>query len=112
MPETNSPTQRLGYCVAAAHAPHPSARLHRGQLLELRSCVAEILIEIRREDGEIAGVAGIARKAALNAAIVVVANAIELLRISDRQAAQKNSLHQREDRGVGADAKRQRQDRR
>ena len=84
--------------------------LHRGQLLELRRCGFQVLIKVVREDGEVAGIACVARESAFDAAIVVVADAIELRRICNRQRAQQDALHQREDGGVGADTQGQRDD--
>jgi Skp family chaperone for outer membrane proteins len=60
---------------------------------------------------EVAGVAGVAGETAFDAAIVVVADAVELRGIGDRKRAQQDALDQREDGRVGADAERQRDDR-
>ncbi len=54
-------------------------------------------------------VAGVLGKSAFDAAIVVVADAIELRGVGNRQRAQQDAVHQREDGGVGADAQRQRE---
>jgi len=46
---------------------------------------------------------------ALDAAVVAVADAIEALRVGDRERAQHDRVDQREDRGRAADAERERQ---
>ncbi len=71
-----------------------------------------MLKKVVGEDGEIAGVSGVAWKPALYAAIVGVADAVEPCGIGHRQRAQKDALHQREDGRVGADAQSQCNDRR
>ena len=102
--------QRLCQRIAAAYAPMPLASLYRSQLLELRRGTLEMLVKIIREDGKIAIGSGVARETAIHAAIVGVANAVELSWIGHRQRAQQDSVNQREDGRVGADAEGQRED--
>lgn len=52
----------------------------------------------------------LADEAAVDAAIVGVADSVKLLRITDRKRLQQNSLHQGEDCCVCANAERQRDD--
>ena len=100
--------QRLAHSVAAAHAIGVAPRLYRGQLLKLRRRLLQMQIKVIGIDIEVALVVHVA---ALDAAVVLVADAIELFGIGDRQRLEQNALHQRKDRGVGPDAQRQRNDR-
>jgi len=47
--------------------------------------------------------------AAPSAALLVVGDERELCRLLDRQGAEEQAVHEREDRGVGVDAERQRE---
>ena len=65
----------------------------------------QVQIKVVREDVE---VAVLPHKSAVDAAIVRVADAVELRGVGHRQRAQQDSLHQREDGRVGPDAESQR----
>ena len=54
--------------------------------------------------GEDIEIAFVADKAAIDAAVIRVSDPIKLRWIAHRQSAQQNTLHQREDRGVGSNA--------
>src|ERR1022692_961902 len=69
-----------------------------------RSRSSEISIKVGREDGEVAGVAGVAGESSIDAAIVVVADAIESGGISDGQGAKQKNMDERKDGGVCTDA--------
>src|SRR5207302_7886427 len=78
-------------------------RLGSSQRLELRSVVAQILIK------GIAEYRPVILKAAFNAALINVAYSIKLMRIGHRQRLQHDRVHQGEDRGIRANAERERQ---
>ncbi len=80
------------------------ARLHGRELLKFGSSLTQALIQIVGENGK---VAIRVLEAAIDAAIIRVANAIELRRVGDRQGAQQNALDQGEDGGIRADAESQ-----
>ena len=88
------------------HCPLPAC--DAGELLEFGRRFLQVQKEIVGEDVE---VAVLADEAAIDAAVIGVADAVELFRIGDGEAAQENPLHQREDRRIGADAEGQRDDR-
>jgi len=71
--------------------------LEGGQLLKLRRGVLKVTIQIVREQIEIA--VGV-DEAAVYATVILVANAVQTCRISDRQRFQQNCVDQREDGGV------------
>ncbi len=73
-----------------------------GELLKLRSVIAELTVEIVGKNVEIAVVID---EAAVYTAIVFVADAIERRGIGYRQRLQQDGVYQREDGGVGANAK-------
>ena len=86
----------------AAHVEVLQAPLKGGHLAELGIVIAELLVERIRVDGPVV------LKSAEHAAIVAVAQSVKLARFRNRQAVEHDSVEQREDRGVGADAQRER----
>ena len=82
-----------------------AARLKRGDLLELRQLGLQPLEQRKREHPPAI------LRAALHAAGVAVADAVEAGRIADRQRAQHDRVDQREDGCGAADAEGERQHR-
>src|SRR5580765_4516956 len=81
-----------------------AAGLEGGQLFELGRFGFEAFEERVREH------APAILRSAIDAAVVAVADAVEAVRLGDRERAQHDRVDQREDGGRAADAKRERQD--
>ena len=80
-----------------------AAGLERGELLELRRLGFQALEQRIREHPPAI------LRAALHAAVVAVADAIQARRIADRQRPQHDRVDEREDRGRAADAEAKRE---
>ena len=94
-------SERAATSIAGpADADARAAGLKRGQLFEFGRVGLDPLEQRKREH------APAILRAALDAAVVAVADAIEALRIGDRQRPQHHRVDQREDRGRAADAER------
>ena len=86
----------------AAHVQVLQAPLKGGHLAELGIVIAELLVQRIRVDSPVV------LKSAEHAAIAVVAQSVKLARFRHRQALEHHGVEQSEDRGVGADAQRER----
>ena len=87
------------------NGPPGVAGLHRGQLLELRQALLEHVIGVGGKERVVAVVV----PAAVDAAVVFVADADEGLGIGYRQVMEQDGIDQRKDGRVGADAERERE---
>ena len=94
-----------GFCLcrswSGADVDAVVAGLEGGELFELGRGVLEVAVEIVGEDVEIAIVVDVA---AVHAAVVEVANAVQGRGIGDRERLQQNRVDQGEDGDVGSDA--------
>ena len=95
----------LGSGAADGNGPPGVAGLHRGQLLELRQVLLEHVIGVCGEERVVPFVV----PAAVDAAVVVVADADEGFGICYRQVMKQDGIDQREDGRVGADAEGERE---
>ena len=98
---------RLGHAVADANVHPVLAGLESGELLEFGCVVLYFAVEIVGEEIE---VAVIVDKAAIDAAVVEVADPVEGGRIRYGQGAQQDRVNQGEDRGVRPNAEGDRED--
>ena len=85
--------------------PVAKSRLHRGQFLKLRCVLLQLLIRVGREQRIVA----IVVRSPTHAAVVVVAQPEQRLRIRHRQVLQQHRIDERKDRSVRPNAQRQRQ---
>ena len=90
--------------AAATHADKVRAGLKRGEFDESLGVVAEGFVLVVGEERPIV------LQAAVDAAILDVAHAIEFARLRHRQGVQQHGVDQSEDSGGGADAEREGQD--
>ena len=80
--------------------------LKGGKLLELGGVVLDVAVEVVGEEIEVAVVID---EAAIDTAVIKVADAIEGRRIRHRKRAQQNGVDESEDRYIRADAERNRE---
>ena len=95
----------LGSGAADGNGPPGVAGLHRGQLFELRQALLEHVIGVGGKER----VVPVVVPAAVDAAVVFVADADEGFGIGYRQVMEQDGIDQREDGRVGADAERERE---
>ncbi|HTS30200.1 MAG TPA: hypothetical protein VMH81_30220 [Bryobacteraceae bacterium] len=99
---------RLYGLACPAHSQQGSRRLKCGQFFETKGVIPELLVKFVRDDGEFVELA----EPAINAAMGLVSQPVQLARIPNRQRLQQHRMNQREDRRGGADAEGQRDGRR
>jgi len=105
---------RTGLVAIAAHRDRPvfEARLYRRQLFELRSVFSQQLPCCSREVAVISFVVAIVLYSSTHAAVVVIADPYQRLRIGYGQVPHQHRVDQREDGRIRSDPQRQRQHRR
>ncbi len=106
LPETNSPPSGSRGMIAAdaANAEGGAAGLEGGEILEAGSVVAELAILLGGEERPVV------LHAAVDAAVLVVADADELAGLHHRQRLEQHGMDEGEDGSGGADAESQRKD--
>src|SRR5215469_2744417 len=97
----------LGQVIADAYIHPVLARLESGELLEFGCVALDFAVEIVGEEIEVPVVID---KAAIDTAIVEIADPIEAGRIRHGQGTQQDGVNQGEDRGARADAECDRED--
>ncbi len=85
--------------AAATHTELRLIRVEGSHLLELLGVITQVLVQVVGENSP-----AFALQSSPHAAVVIVPNAVQLLRIGNGERLQQDCVHQREDSGIRADA--------